>query len=137
MARAALLSKLLWPTTREALRWANLQRGARGINHPISVLLRSLQCRWVESTVPPALLTYMMLVLDLGCGNGMASLGISEAIGRVGRVTAVDANPTAIDEAEKNVRHFFNEDSMARINFGQVELPNNMTAIEGKMFDLV
>lgn len=43
-----------------------------------------------------------MYVLDIGCGDGMLSLLLSDAVGKDGRVDGADINKDAIAVAEKN-----------------------------------
>ena len=67
VSRLAVLSRVLMPTTLEALKWAGLQRGSR--------------------------------CLDLGCGDGLATHSLAQAVGRVGRVVGLDADPAAVKAA--------------------------------------
>ncbi|EDQ88078.1 uncharacterized protein MONBRDRAFT_9348 [Monosiga brevicollis MX1] len=103
--RLAFFSRLLWPTTRNALQWAELQRGNR--------------------------------VLDLGCGNGHATLGLASFVGRVGRITGVDTSAKALESAAAYVQQNRDEDAMARVSFLKAEIPNNMAELANKRFDLV
>eukprot|EP00045_Choanoeca_perplexa_P019645 m.3273 g.3273 ORF g.3273 m.3273 type:complete len:277 (+) comp4888_c0_seq2:46-876(+) len=103
--RLAFFSRLLWPGTSSALKWAGLARGSR--------------------------------VLDLGCGNGHATLGLASALGRVGRIVGVDANPKALESAKAYLNEYYNEDIMAKIEFAQADMPTNMAAIESRKFDMI
>jgi ubiquinone/menaquinone biosynthesis C-methylase UbiE len=128
--RLALFSRLLWPTTRDALAWAGAQRGSR--------------------------------VLDLGCGNGHATVGLAKMLGRVGRVvgtvatlagdptatdddpcpgppapTGVDASDKAIETAQAYLEDQGDEDTMARVKLLQASIPENMDELKKRQFDMV
>lgn len=106
MAEAmALLSRVLMPTTLDALKWAGLQRGSR--------------------------------CLDIGCGNGLATLGLARMLGRVGRVVGADNDEEALAAARKHVAQQFDEESCARISFVKCVVPDDMAALDKHKFDLV
>eukprot|EP00730_Choanoeca_flexa_P020309 TRINITY_DN9926_c0_g1_i2.p2 TRINITY_DN9926_c0_g1~~TRINITY_DN9926_c0_g1_i2.p2 ORF type:complete len:280 (+),score=63.57 TRINITY_DN9926_c0_g1_i2:1860-2699(+) len=103
--RLAFFSRLLWPTTNNALTWAGIERGSR--------------------------------VMDLGCGNGHATLGLASKLGRVGRIVGVDANAKALDSAMDYMESHLDDDVMAKIEFIQAQVPDEMAALEKRKFDLI
>ncbi|WP_243633380.1 class I SAM-dependent methyltransferase [Paenibacillus xerothermodurans] len=48
------------------------------------------------------LITEGMTVLDVGCGTGAITRGITEIVGPTGRAVGIDSNPALIEKAKQN-----------------------------------
>lgn len=75
--------------------------------------------------------------LDLGCGDGLATQALARAVGRVGRVVGLDANPNVVDAAGKTAAELHDDDAWARVAFVCGHVPDHLEALKGQRFDFV